>query len=197
MHPDFFRRDAREAARRLLGCRLIHGERQGIIVETEAYLQDDPGSHSYRGPTKRSASMYLEGGHAYVYLIYGIHHCFNIVTGEAGRGEAVLIRACEPLAGLEAMRRSRQNTRPDHTLCSGPGSLCAAFGISRHAHDGVKIGAGPLVVLPGIPLKDEQIARSPRIGLSPGRGENLPYRWFVAGNPSVSPVRRRRTHERN
>ena len=204
MQRDFFLRDARQAARDLLGCRLVNGERQGIIVETEAYLQDDPGSHSCRGPTRRCASMYLEGGHAYVYLIYGIHHCFNVVTGEKGRGEAVLIRACEPTAGLEAMRRSRraqkgasQRPQPDYALCSGPGSLCAAFGISRREHDGIRIGGGELCILPGTAVPDEQTGCSRRIGLSPGRGDELPYRWFVSGSLSVSPQRRRRTQRRN
>ena len=204
MQRDFFLRDARKAARDLLGCRLVNGERQGIIVETEAYLEDDPASHSRRGPTRRCASMYLEGGHAYVYLIYGIHHCFNVVTGEEGRGEAVLIRACKPLAGLEAMRRSRYGEkgvsrppRPDYALCSGPGRLCAAFGISREAHDGVRIGRGGLCILPGIAVPDEQTGCSRRIGLSPGRGEDLPYRWFVSGSLSVSPPHCRRTHRRN
>ena len=193
MDEGFFQRGAGEVARDLLGCELIRGERRGIIVETEAYLDDDPGSHAYRGRTERNASMYLAGGHAYVYRIYGIHHCFNVVTGEAGRGEAVLIRSCEPLDGLEEMRRDRWGDDGKHRernrireLCNGPGKLCAAFGISRREHDGVEIGAGELVIRPGIPVGDGEVGSSPRIGLGAGRGQDSLYRWFVAGSRFLS-----------
>lgn len=130
----FFRRDAVTVARSLLGQRLVHvsgGVRTaGIIVETEAYLgRVDKAAHSYRGRTARNASMFAEGGHAYVYFIYGMHFCMNVVAGREDDPVAVLLRALEPAEGLERMRERRPAARRDRDLCSGPGKLCQAMAI--------------------------------------------------------------------
>jgi len=129
----FFSRDTVQVARELVGCTLWteSGGRTcaGRIVETEAYLDEsDPASHAARGPTERSAIMFGVPGVAYVYLIYGMHHCLNVVTEADGRAGAVLLRALEPLVGMDAMR-SRHDRGPEHRLCAGPGSLCRALGI--------------------------------------------------------------------
>ena len=178
--------DTREVARRLLGCQLVvqTGEERlvGRIVETEAYLSaGDPASHSACGPTQRNRSMFLAPGHAYVYLSYGVHQCFNVVTGPEGSGEAVLVRALEPLAGLEHMRRRRQG-RPDRELCSGPGKLTQAMGIQA-SHDGACLIGSELQLEPG-PRPVEALLAGPRIGIQ--KGVELPYRFCLAGNPFLS-----------
>lgn len=132
----FYRRDAITVARSLLGQRLVRvvgGERlAGVIVETEAYLgRTDEAAHSYRGRTERNASMWKEGGHAYVYFIYGIHWCMNVVAGHEDDPVAVLIRAIAPTEGLDAMRAQRPAARRDRDLASGPGKLCQAMRIDR------------------------------------------------------------------
>lgn len=132
----FYARDPVVVARGLLGQRLVRvdGGRRlaGVIVETEAYLgRIDKAAHSYRGRTARNASMFEEGGHAYVYFIYGMHWCMNVVAGREGDPVAVLLRALEPVEGLEVMRERRPRARSDHDLCSGPGKLCQALGIDR------------------------------------------------------------------
>ena len=132
----FYTRDAVTVARCLLGQRLVHiveGERlAGIVVETEAYLgREDKAAHSYRGRTARNASMWHEGGHAYVYFIYGMHWCLNVVAGRRDDPVAVLIRALEPTEGIEEMRRRRPLARRDRDLCSGPGKLCQALAVDR------------------------------------------------------------------
>jgi DNA-3-methyladenine glycosylase len=147
------RRATPEVAAALIGWRLVlaapGAERLvGRIVETEAYLaEDDAASHSAPGPTARNRAMFLAPGHVYVYLIYGMHHCLNVVTGRAGVGEAVLVRALEPLAGLDTMRARRGAHVLDRDLCRGPGRLCQAFGLTRE-HDGLDLCAGPLRLLP-------------------------------------------------
>lgn len=132
----FYRRDPVTVARSLLGQRLVHeagsGRLAGVIVETEAYLgRVDKAAHSYRGRTPRNASMFAEGGHAYVYFIYGMHWCMNVVAGRRDDPVAVLIRALQPVEGLEGMRGRRPAARRDRDLCSGPGKLCQALGIDR------------------------------------------------------------------
>lgn len=132
----FYRRDPVTVARALLGQRLVRvedGERlAGLIVETEAYLgRIDKAAHSYRGRTARNASMWRSGGHAYVYFIYGMHWCMNVVAGREDEPVAVLLRALEPTEGLEIMRSRRPAARSDHGLCSGPGKLCQALAIDR------------------------------------------------------------------
>ncbi|MGA0286796.1 MAG: DNA-3-methyladenine glycosylase [Phycisphaerales bacterium] len=162
-------RPALDLARALLGAvmvRELDGTRvAGRIVETEAYPGgDDLGSHSRGGRrTRRNGAMFLAGGHLYVYLIYGLHHCVNVVSGAAGEGEAVLLRALEPIEGLEAMRRRRGAKVSDRDLCRGPGRLAAAFGIDRGL-DAQALGRGHGVwIEPGAPVA--RIGRTPRIGL--------------------------------
>ncbi|MFZ9692220.1 MAG: DNA-3-methyladenine glycosylase [Phycisphaerales bacterium] len=191
-----FGASALELAPTLLGAMLVReidGVRvAGRIVETEAYPGgDDRGSHSRGGRrTPRNASMFLAGGATYVYLIYGMHHCVNVVSGRAGDGEAVLIRALEPIEGIETMRRLRGDVR-DRDLCRGPGRLAAALAIDR-THDGrrlerraglwIETGASPATV-----------ACTARIGLGDvGPWADRPWRWFDASSPHVSRMPRPR-----
>lgn len=177
---------AEQAAEALLGAVLrsrIGGvEAAGRIVETEAYLADGDGaSHSAPGPTARNASMFAPAGTAYVYLIYGMHHCFNVATGADGRGEAVLVRALEPLEGLAAMRARRGASIRDRDLCRGPGRLAQALGIGRE-RDGVDLlgRRGALRLEPG-----ERLAhvRGPRVGIT--KAAELPLR-FTAIEPDLA-----------
>jgi DNA-3-methyladenine glycosylase len=186
-----------KAAAALLGWRLVHeldsgahaaaprGVRlAGRIVETEAYLAvDDDASHSARGRTARNASMFLAPGHAYVYLIYGMHHCLNVVTAPEGVGEAVLVRAVEPLEGVEVMESQRGAGTPLRDLCRGPGRLCSAFGLTR-AHDGLHLAAGGALRLEpparrvGACVQEHLVG--PRIGIT--KSAALPLRFREAGS---------------
>jgi len=184
----FFRRSTPEVARALLGCLLVHdapeGRAVGRIVESEAYLAvGDPASHSHRGPTARNAAMFARAGTAYVYLIYGLHLCLNVVTARAGVGEAVLLRALEPLEGLELMA-ARRGTARRSELCSGPGKLAQALGVTR-AHDGTDLRAGSLRLLPPAPAgAAPPVAVRPRVGIT--RAAGLELRFFLADCPFVS-----------
>jgi DNA-3-methyladenine glycosylase len=176
-----------EVARGLLGQLLVHdepgGPTAGVIVETEAYLVGDPGSHAHRGRTPRNAVMFEAPGTIYVYRIYGVHWCLNVVTQPEGTPEAVLIRALEPVAGLELMRRRRGVARRED-LCSGPGKLCQALGITGHYNRG-DITTPPLFLArwsPGPPEYHVGV----RIGLPPGHGEESPLRFGVAGSRFLS-----------
>ncbi len=178
---------AEQVAPQLLGAILSCGDGPtrcaGRIVETEAYLpRGDPASHAFRGATARNASMFLAGGHAYVYRIYGMHLCFNVVTGEEGVGEAVLIRALEPLEGLEQMAQ-RRGTRSTRALCSGPGKLTQSLGI-EHEDDGVLLSAGHIRIAPGALRPGERIAQGPRIGVS--KAAELELRFWLEDNAFVS-----------
>lgn len=158
----------------------------GRIVEVEAYRgADDPGSHGHRGPTPRTEVMFGPPGHLYVYFSYGMHWCTNIVCGPDGTCAAVLVRALTPLRGLDEMRRRRPAARRDRDLCSGPAKLSAALGIDGTL-DGLDLdgGAVPVWIERGEPV--ETLATSVRIGLSSGRGEELPWRWYVPGVADVS-----------
>jgi DNA-3-methyladenine glycosylase len=174
---------AEAAARELLGRVLVHhspqGRLAGRIVETEAYNQDDPASHTYRGATKRNQPMFEAGGTIYIYFTYGMHYCLNIVAGPAGRGEGVLIRAIEPLEGLAQMRLNRQH-RPDHQLTNGPAKVVQAFGISPLL-SGRRLGE-ELSLEPGSPPLS--IVETTRIGIKHGR--DTKWRFYIAGNPYVS-----------
>ncbi len=188
----FLARDARVVAPELLGKVLVHGRRQGRIVEVEAYAgAEDPGSHAYRGRTARNATMFGPAGHLYVYFTYGMHWCANVVTGTEGLPHAVLLRALAPLAGLDEMRAARPAARRDRDLCSGPARLCEAMGIGRR-HDGADLigrtSAGPWLADDGTPAPTEP-GVSARVGLAVGKGEAWPWRWWVPGEPNVSPGR--------
>jgi DNA-3-methyladenine glycosylase len=176
---------APEAARRLLGCELERtlgpDTLRVRIVETEAYSQDDPASHTFNGRTPRNAAMFLSAGHAYVYLSYGIHSCLNIVVGREGVGEGVLIRAAEPLEGLETMRRLRR--QDGRALTNGPGKLGQALGIEvgMSGHD---VALPPLRLIAREPLAPERVVVTTRIGIS--KAAELPRRFYDAESAYVS-----------
>jgi DNA-3-methyladenine glycosylase len=180
------RKSSIDLAPLLLGCLLVselHGQRLvGRIVETEAYHQDDAASHSYNGQTPRTEVMFGPPGFAYVYFTYGMHYCFNVVTGTAGHGSAVLIRALEPLEGLEVMEQ-RRGHKPQHELTNGPAKLCQAFGIDKtlNGHD---LRHPPLQLAPGQPVKPADIVQTKRIGIT--RAVDKPWRFYITNNPFVS-----------
>jgi DNA-3-methyladenine glycosylase len=180
----FFRRDPIELAPLLLHKVLVHGECAGRIVEVEAYREDDEASHSYRGRTARNGTMFGPPGLLYVYFSYGMHWCANVVCGEEGRGAAVLLRALEPMIGLELMRERRGRPLRDRDLCSGPGKLTHALGVdgSLDGHDLAR-GDGPALVDDGT-APPARPGCSPRIGIS--KAVARPWRFFVEGNPHVS-----------
>lgn len=156
------------------------------IVEAEAYQEDDPASHSFRGRTNRTEVMFGPPGHAYVYFTYGMHHCMNVVTGSTGEGSAVLLRAAEPLEGLEEMAR-RRGTNDPRALCSGPGRLCRALGIDR-AENGLDLVRGRLLwLLEGAPVAPATISVGPRVGIT--SGTDRPWRFSVQGDRFVSRAR--------
>lgn len=166
--------DALALARRLIGAELLVRGAGGIIIETEAYGRDDPASHSFRGPTRRNASMFGPAGHAYVYRSYGIHLCLNVV---AGAGEAVLIRALAPDVGLELMRKRRGSS----PLCSGPGRLTEALGI-RPEDDGAPFDGGDFSII--LSSGKPELLTGPRIGIS--KAQDLPWRFGLAGAEGFS-----------
>lgn len=213
MFPDFLENPSDVAAPLLLGCTLtrtitLNGEKHKLvarIVETEAYDQDDPASHAFGGPSERNAAMFGPAGHLYVYVSYGMHHCCNVVCGPEGFGSGCLVRAVEPLEGVEVMRELREAGRADkaHTghaakeqaerahkhplklrdLTNGPGKVCAALGIDKglYGHD---LTVEPLVLGFAPLLPGETIGRSPRVGIS--KNIDAPKRFFIEGNEFVS-----------
>jgi DNA-3-methyladenine glycosylase len=180
LRRDFFARSVHEVAPDLIGVTLLVDGVGGRIVEVEAYDQEDPASHGYRGRTPRNAAMFGPAGHAYVYRSYGIHWCLNLVCGEEGVPEAALIRALEPTAGLEQQRRSR-GVDEARALCSGPGKLCQALGITRE-HNGLPLDAPPFRLEPREDVPE--IVTGPRIGIT--RATELSWRYALAGSPYLS-----------
>jgi DNA-3-methyladenine glycosylase len=169
----FLHAPVEQVARRLLGCKLVSdvGPRVRVrIVETEAYDEDDAASHTFRGENPRNAAMFLDAGHLYVYRSMGIHFCCNVVTGAAGHGAGVLIRAAEPIDGTDEIERRRGRGGRDAT--NGPGKL------------GQALADGPIRLVPRAPLRDADIATGVRVGVS--KAADLPRRFYIRGNPYVS-----------
>jgi DNA-3-methyladenine glycosylase len=177
---EFFARPVHEVAPELIGATLLVDGVGGRIVEVEAYDQDDPASHSFRGRTARTGSMFGPPGCAYVYRSYGVHWCLNLVCAEYGRAEAALVRALEPTCGLEAMRE-RRGLEGERALCSGPGKLCQALGITR-VLDGQPLDEPPFELL----ARDAEppLTVGPRIGIT--RAVEHPWRYGLAGSPFLS-----------
>lgn len=180
----FFARPTLEVARDLLGCRLVrvlHGRRlSGVITETEAYIgEEDQASHASSGKTARNTVMYGPPGHAYVYLIYGVHHCLNVVTEEEGFPAAVLIRGLQPEEGVEIMRRHRSN-RPDAELTDGPGKLCQALQIDLTLNGADLVEGEQLFIERGELVDADQIQTTPRIGVTGDEtAVTIPWRFAI------------------
>jgi len=193
LERDFYARDPKVVAKQLLNKVIVHGDCAARLVEVEAYCGAiDPGSHAFRGKTRRNATMFGPPGGLYVYFTYGMHWCANAVCGEVDEGVAVLLRAAEPLRGLEPMRERRgRAARRDRDLCSGPAKLCQALALDR-AFDGSDLVTGDR----GVVIVDDGVrpprrpGNSVRVGLR--AGAEHPWRWFVEGNEHVSrsPARR-------
>ena len=205
MFPDFLENPSDVAAPLLLGCTLtrtitLNGEKHKLvarIVETEAYDQDDPASHAFGGPSERNTAMFGPAGHLYVYVSYGMHHCCNVVCGPKGFGSGCLVRAVEPLEGVEVMRelreagragkeqaeRARKHPLKLRDLTNGPGKVCAALGIDKELY-GHELTVEPLVLEFAPLLPGETIGRSPRVGIS--KNIDAPKRFFIEGNEFVS-----------
>jgi DNA-3-methyladenine glycosylase len=175
----FYDRDALEVAPELQNKVLTGNGVAGRIIEVEAYRAgDDPASHAYRGQTPRNASMFAAPGTLYVYFSYGNHWCMNAVCGPGAQAHAVLLRACVPVSGLELMRARRVKARRDRDLCSGPGKLGQAFAIDR-SYDGTSLVRGPLRIVDDGTPPPKRPTRTPRIGIAPGKGHELHYRFLV------------------
>ena len=173
---------------RLLVRRLGHGELLvGRIVECEAYQEDDPASHSFGGPRGRNLVMFGPPGHLYVYFTYGMHFCMNVVTGRPGEGSAVLLRAVEPLVGMERMRKQRGEVKGLRLLCAGPGRLTQAFAIGRQ-HNGMDlVGDEGVFLSAGEAVAPDRIEAGPRVGISVSR--ERPWRFRERGSAFVSSAR--------
>jgi DNA-3-methyladenine glycosylase len=179
---DFFARSVHLVARELIGCRLFYSGCGGVIVETESYERDDPACHAYVGLTARTEVIFGPPGRAYVYLSYGIHSLLNFVAEPAGEAAAVLIRALEPTAGLEAMR-ARRGDRPDRDLCSGPGKLTEALGIDL-SENGADLSRDPFLLLPPLDGWQGEVITGRRVGIT--KAVERPWRFGLAGSPHIS-----------
>jgi DNA-3-methyladenine glycosylase len=188
----FYEQDTISAARELLGCYLVHHEEEGTtmgrIVEDEAYVENDRAAHSYRGMTNRNRVLFGPPGRAYVFFIYGMHCCVNAVSGTEGKGEAVLIRALEPVDGIRLMQ-ARRRTEKLTALCSGPGKLTEALCITME-DNGLSLTDSPLQIwsadsiLGYQPPSGDQVVQTTRIGIS--KAMDLPLRFYIRGNRFVS-----------
>jgi DNA-3-methyladenine glycosylase len=179
----FYDRPVLAVARDLVGCTVRHGATAGVIVETEAYHHSEPACHAYVGLTPRTSTLYGPAGVAYVYRSYGIHALLNAVCEPAGHGAAVLIRALEPLDGVEEMRARRALHRLED-LCSGPGKLTQALGIGLELN-GTSLTAGPIRFGPPVAARPEiEVAVGPRIGIT--KAAELPWRFCAVGSRHVS-----------
>jgi DNA-3-methyladenine glycosylase len=193
LKKSFYRRELLDVARDLLGKVIVKagGDKilAGKIVEVEAYHGDfDKAAHSYVGITKRNEIMFEAGGYLYVYFTYGAHHCCNVVTGKKGQGTAVLIRAVEPVEGIDSMIRNRfgrkiKNDKDIFNLTSGPGKVCQSFSIDR-THSGTDLTGNKIFILNGEKIKSKDIGVSKRIGIT--RSVDLPWRFFIKNNPYLS-----------
>jgi len=180
----FYQRPATDVARALLGKTLVHGAVSARIVETEAYLGlEDPAAHAFRGLTPRTKVLFGPPAHAYVYLIYGMYECLNIVAETEGSPGCVLIRALEPLTGLAAMRRRRPGVRRDEDLANGPGKLTLAMGITRR-DNGRDVTRGDLYVCHARQDDPFEMGVSARVGIR--HAADWPLRFYVVGNRYVS-----------
>lgn len=184
----FYDRETETVAREMLGmileCRTEQGVARGIIVETEAYTgEEDPACHAAVGRTQRTAPLYGRPGLSYVYFIYGVHWCFNAVTRAEGLPSAVLVRALQPLDGIELMKARRGQRINAVNLANGPGKLCAALGIDGSLN-GLSLQRGPLVVRAGDEIPDSQIVTTTRIGIT--KAADWPLRYYIRGNEFVS-----------
>jgi DNA-3-methyladenine glycosylase len=181
----FFARSVHEVAPELIGWTLLVDGVGGPIVEVEAYDAEDPAAHGFRGRTARNASMFGPPGRAYVYRSYGLHWCLNLVCEEEGSAAAVLVRALEPVHGVERMR-ARRNGADDRLLCAGPGRLCEALGVTRE-HDGLPLDLPPFELRP--PAGPVEVLAGTRIGISVAT--DRPWRYAAAGSRFLSrPLRR-------
>lgn len=187
----YYEQDSLTLAKDLLGRYLVHADEDGItigkIIETEAYRGTlDAAAHSYSGkPTARTKIMFGPGGYAYVYLIYGMYYCLNIVAGAAGFPEVVLLRALEPVEGIELMKQ-RRNTEKLRNLCSGPGKLCAAMGIDKRYY-GTDLCGDELFLLPGEKVAETNIGATPRINIAyAGEAAAYPWRFIEKDNKFLS-----------
>jgi DNA-3-methyladenine glycosylase len=193
----FYARDALTVARDLIGCLFVHDHPKGRLavrlVETEAYRgRIDPGSHGYRGVTPRTEVMYGPPGYLYVYFTYGMHWCANVVCAKEGECEAVLLRAGEPVAGDALMFKNRPGITRERLLASGPARLCQAFGIDKR-HNGETLLRGGRFFCAEDEMTSEvrngRVSQTTRIGLSSGRGDDIPWRFVVPGHPHASRAR--------
>jgi len=185
---DFYDRETEIVAREMLGtileCRTAEGTASGMIVETEAYIgEHDPACHAAVGRTKRTAPLYGRPGTSYVYFIYGVHWCFNAVTREEGLPSAVLVRAVEPLKGIDLMRARRGPKVQGLSLTNGPGKLCEALGIDG-SMNGLSLQRYPLVVRARESVSDADVEVGPRIGIT--KAADWPLRFVILGNSWVS-----------
>jgi DNA-3-methyladenine glycosylase len=194
----FYERNALEVARDLIGCIFVHDAPGGLtsvrLVEVEAYRGTiDPGSHGYRGETPRTRVMYGPPGRLYVYFTYGMHWCANIVCARAGECEAVLLRAGEPMEGIEVMRARRAGVSRDRLLTAGPARLAQAMGIGPDQNGASLLRGGVMWCAEDnatAEYRGGEIAQTVRVGLGAGRGEDIPWRFVVPGNPYASRLRR-------